>query len=76
MKNSRDKEYWYFTHHGVQPGSIPRNTPVLDVVDEACGSYFSTNRVLTTKELNEYEIKEAVPHKICSVWQDNDDIER
>lgn len=56
-------EYWYFTHHGVQPGSIPKHTPVLDVKDTASGSYFLTDRVLTTSELNEYEITEKAPEK-------------
>lgn len=53
--------YWYFTRHGVQPGSIPKGTPIDDVIDKDGGSYFLTDRLLTTKELEEYEIKERRP---------------
>ena len=51
--------YWYFTRHGVQPGSIPnRINNLYDIVDTANGSYFATDTVLTTNELYEYDIKE------------------
>ena len=58
---SSDSEYWYFTKHGVQPGSIPNNIYVLEIKDTPHGSYFKGNRVLTTKELQDYEIKEKSP---------------
>ena len=54
-------EYWYFTKHGVQPGSIPNNIDVLEIKDTPDGTYFKGNRVLTTKELQDYEIKEKSP---------------
>ena len=51
--------YWYFTRHGVQPGSIPnRINNLYDIVDTVNGSYFATDTVLTTDELYEYDIKE------------------
>lgn len=60
-----DKVYWYFTRHGVQPGSIPRSIDTLyDVIDTPEGTYFATNTILNTKELSEYEIKEKwLPEK-------------
>lgn len=60
-----DKVYWYFTRHGVQPGSIPKSIDTLyDVIDTPEGTYFATNTILNTKELSEYEIKEKwLPEK-------------
>lgn len=54
-----NKVYWYFTRHGVQPGSIPDSIDtVYDVIDTPEGTYFATNTILNTQELREYEIKE------------------
>ena len=53
--------YWYFTRHGVQPGSVPRGLNIIDVVDTPQGSFFLTDRVLTTDSLKYYDIKEASP---------------
>ena len=61
INESSDSEYWYFTKHGVQPGSIPNNIDVLEIKDTPDGTYFKGNRVLTTKELQDYEIKEKSP---------------
>lgn len=54
-------EYWYFTTHGVMPGSVPRGLDILDVVDRPEGSYFKTNKVLTSDALKYYDIKERSP---------------
>lgn len=61
INESSDSEYWYFTKHGVQPGSIPNNIHVLEIKDTPNGTYFKGDRVLTTKELQDYEIKEKSP---------------
>lgn len=53
--------FWYFTHHGVQPGSIPRRASVLDMIDTPSGTYVKLDCVLNTKELNEYDMKEQAP---------------
>lgn len=51
--------YWYFTTHGVQPGSIPPSVNnIYDVVDTPNGSYFATDTMFNTKELHEYDLKE------------------
>lgn len=53
--------FWYFTHHGVQPGSIPRRAGVLDMIDTPSGTYVKLDCVLNTKELNEYDMREQAP---------------
>lgn len=53
--------WWYFTTHGVQPGSVPNDINIEKIIDTPNGSYFLSNKVLTTQELNEYEIKERKP---------------
>ena len=57
-------EYWYFTTHGVQPGSVPKGLNIIKIVDKPEGSYFLTDRVITTKALKEYDIKERAPKDI------------
>ena len=59
--NDNDSGYWYFTRHGVQPGSVPRNILIDELIDKDGGSYFLANRFLTTDELREYEIEERSP---------------
>lgn len=64
-----DKMYWYFTRHGVMPGSIPKNGCVGDIKDTPNGTYFQFDRPMTTAELAEYEIKEQSPDSIeeCTI---------
>lgn len=56
-----DVEYWYFTTHGVQPGSVPKGLIIDQIIDTPEGTYFSTNRVITTESLKYYDIKERAP---------------
>lgn len=53
--------YWYFTRHGVQPGSVPKYVNILDIVDTPEGSYFLADGVILTNDLRKYEIKERKP---------------
>ena len=53
--------YWYFTRHGVQPGSVPKYVNILDIVDTPEGSYFLTDGVILTDDLRNYEIRERKP---------------
>ena len=53
--------YWYFTRHGVQPGSVPKYVNILDIVDKPEGSYFLADGVILTKDLRDYDIKERKP---------------
>ena len=64
--NVHNIEYWYFTKHGIQPGSIPKYVNVLDIIDKPEGSYFLTDSIINTKDLDEYEIKEATPENVDS----------
>ena len=53
--------WWYFTTHGIQPGSVPKGIEILDVIDTPNGSFFCSDRVLNTSELKYYDIKEKAP---------------
>lgn len=53
--------YWYFTRHGVQPGSVPKDINILDIVDTDNGSYFLSDKVIDTDNLHKYEIEEKKP---------------
>ena len=61
-KNEGDT-YWYFTRHGVQPGSVPRGLNIINVVDRPEGSYFETDKVITTDALDYYDITEKSPYE-------------
>lgn len=55
-------QYWYRTTHGVGPGSVPKGIDILDVITRPWGEcFFLTNKLLTTEELNRYDIQERVP---------------
>lgn len=58
--------YWYFTRHGVMPGSVPKYVNILDILDTPNGSYFLADGVINTKDLNYYDIYEKEPDKIES----------
>lgn len=60
--------YWYFTTHGVQPGSVPKGLEILEIRDTPNGTYFLTNRVLTTDSLKYYDIKERSPKDEVKAW--------
>lgn len=55
------KPYWYFTKHGVQPGSVPKGVKIEEIKDTEHGTYFSTYYLLTTQELKDFDIKEKKP---------------
>lgn len=62
--------YWFFTTHGVQPGSVPRDVDILDIIDTPNGSFVKFNRFLSTKELNEYDMVEKSPKSVMSAEAD------
>lgn len=55
------RKFWYFTRHGVQPGSVPKYVNILDIVDTPEGTYFLADGVILTDDLRNYEIKERKP---------------
>ena len=56
-----DRKYWYFTTHGVQPGSIPKDLNVLEIEDTPNGTFVALDGVLNTSELKMYDMKEKSP---------------
>lgn len=66
------RKFWYFTRHGVQPGSVPRYVNILDIVDTPEGTYFLADGVILTNDLRNYEIQERRPEgEIYSSKQSN-----
>lgn len=55
------KPYWYFTKHGMGPGSVPAKMSVWTWFETPEGTYFASSKVLDTQELEEYEIVEKQP---------------
>lgn len=69
--------YWYFTRHGVQPGSVPKYVNILDIVDKPEGTYFLADGVILTNDLRNYEIQERRPEgEIYSSKQSNSKLNR
>lgn len=61
-----DRRYWYFTTHGVGPGSVPKDLNVLEVKDGqnrkgTHGTFVCLDGVLNTSELREYDMQELTP---------------
>lgn len=71
---TQDDGYWFFTRHGVQPGSVPKDVEILDIVDTPNGTFVKLNRFLSTKELDYYDLVEKAPENITSDEDVFDDI--
>nr|DAY85161.1 MAG TPA: hypothetical protein [Caudoviricetes sp.] len=70
--STSSSRYWYFTRHGVQPGSVPKYVNILDIVDTPEGTYFLADGVILTNDLRNYEIQERRPEgEIYSSKQSN-----
>lgn len=55
-------EFWYFTRHGLGPGTLPKGVEILDVKeDDNWGTYIKLDKVLTTQELEYFDLKEKIP---------------
>ena len=68
------RKYWYFTTHGIGPGTIPKDLKVLEVKKGrndkgTLGDFICLDGILNTSELKEYDLKELVPTE-----EDNVDI--
>lgn len=58
-------EFWYFTKHGIGPGSVPKDINIEKIIEGDGGEYFLVkDKILSTSALNKYEIKERVPKNI------------
>lgn len=54
-------EYWYYSRHGMGRGTIPEGVQVEDWYEEGYKTWMKLNKMLTTAELNEFELKEQTP---------------
>lgn len=64
-----ERKFWYFTTHGVGPGTIPKDLKVLEVREGqndkgTWGVFVCLDGVLNTSELKEYDMKEMMPREI------------
>lgn len=71
---TQDNGYWFFTRHGVQPGSVPKDVEILGIMDTPNGTFVKLNRFLSTKELDYYDLVEKAPESITSDEDVFDDI--
>ena len=56
--------YWYLCKHGIGPGAIPKGVNIVDTIDDEENPYrvyVALDKVLTTDELSQFEMKEAKP---------------
>ena len=61
--------FWYLCKHGIGPGAIPKGVTVVDTMDDdenphRC--YVALDKVLTTDELKQFEMKEQKPPKMIN----------
>lgn len=64
IMSSTSNNYWYFTTHGVMPGSVPKGINILDIKDTPNGSFFLTDSVIKTADLERFDIKERKPQDV------------
>lgn len=60
------RRYWYFTLHGIGPGTIPKDLKVLETRDGknekgTWGTFVCLDGILNTSELEEFDLKELKP---------------
>lgn len=60
------RRYWYFTLHGLGPGTIPKDLHVLETREGkndkgTLGLYICLDGILNTSELSEYDLRELAP---------------
>lgn len=61
-----NRRYWYFTLHGLGPGTLPKDVHVLESREGqnrkgTWGDYLLLDAVLNTDELKEYDLIELTP---------------
>lgn len=65
-QKDRDRGWWYFTTHGVGPGTIPKDLNVLEVRDGqnkkgTWGTFVRLDGIVNTSELSYYDLTELAP---------------
>lgn len=73
-----DRKYWYFTTHGVGPGTIPSDLNVLEVREGqndkgTWGDFVCLDGVLNTDELSYYDLRELSPDNVMSASDVDDE---
>ncbi len=63
------RKYWYFTTHGLGPGTIPKGVHVLDTQEGqnkkgTWGDFILLDAVLNTDELKQYDLIELSPDMV------------
>lgn len=54
--------FWYYSKHGIGPGMLPKDVTVVDIYeDDDFNTWIALDSVLTTAELDKYELKEQKP---------------
>lgn len=54
--------FWYYSKHGMGPGTIPPDVNVVDwYEDDDYNTWVALDNVLTTQELKDYDLKEQKP---------------
>jgi len=66
-----ERGWWYFTTHGVQPGSIPKDLNVLDIKDGknskgTLGTFVKLDGILNTDELKKFDMIEDTPKELVN----------
>lgn len=60
------RHYWYFTTHGIGPGTIPKDLTLLVSIEGkndkgTMGDYICLNGICNTDELKEFDLRELSP---------------
>lgn len=60
------RRYWYFTLHGLGPGTIPKDLKILETREGkntkgTLGLYICLDGILSTEELHDYDFIELKP---------------
>lgn len=71
------RRYWYFTTHGIGPGTIPSDLHVLETKDGqnekgTWGTFVCLDGILNTSELQEYDLKELSPDNVMANTKTNE----
>lgn len=71
------RKYWYFTTHGIGPGTIPRDLNVLKTKEGindkgTSGLFICLDGILNTSELEYYDLKELIPPEDINMSLDID----
>ena len=70
-----NRKYWYFTTHGIGPGTIPPGVHLLDVVEGqnkkgTWGDFICLDAILNTSELRQYDLIELAPDNVYESVRD------